>query len=306
MIDRLLKYALWAAMAGAAALFLLLAWMHLGYPVERDYIEGVMMDHAIRVAHGQNMYVEPTLEFVTLAYMPVFASLTAVLVRLFGPAVWEPRLISALCTVGITALAALAVFRESRSWTLAVAAGGVFLGGYGFAGGGHYDLSRPDALMLLLSLAAFTVLRTWTSALSTVVAALLLVVAFFTKQHAVWFGIAACGHLFVNERPRLARFVAVWAAGCAGGYLLLALWLGPWFSYYTWDVPRHWSGLSWVRLQRYVGIGLLGTIGGLLRFLYRRGRLNRSRRRRAVFTPSPDRNRPAHVSVPRRRTISNS
>ncbi len=263
MIRGLVRAGLVAGMLAAVALFLLLAVMHLRYPVERDYIEGVMLDHAIRIVRGQPLYAPPTLEYVTLAYMPVFSVLTAGLAKVFGPAFWQPRLLSTLATLGLTVLIAFAVRRETKSWALALAGAGVYLGGYGFAGGGHYDLSRPDSLMLCLAFAALTVLRTTTGTRGAVFAAALLVVSFFTKQHAVWFGFAALAHLFVNDRARFRAFAIPWVLGCGLGYLALSLWLGPWFSYYTWNVPSHWSTISWVRIQRYLGIGLLGTIGVL-------------------------------------------
>jgi hypothetical protein len=135
--------------------------------------------------------------------------------------------------------------------------------GYGLAGGGHYDVSRPDSLMLGTSLLAFTILRFTTRTAAATIAALLLVAAFFTKQHAVWFGIAALLHLALNDRPRLVAFALPWVVGCAGGFALLSLWMGPWFLFYTFDLPSHWSTIAPLRIERYIGGGLLGMLGVL-------------------------------------------
>src|SRR5262249_9098993 len=112
-------------------------------------------------------------------------------------------------------------------------------------------------------LGGLALLRFSTDTRGALIAAGVLVIAFFTKQHAVWFGFAALAHLLMNDRRRLVPFAVTWIAGCAGGYLLLSLWLGPWVSYCTWDVPAHWSHPTWVRVQRYIGLGVLGTLGGL-------------------------------------------
>src|SRR5262245_42816304 len=78
----------------AIASFLYVALSRLFYPGEINFIEGVMMDHVLRLSRGEAIYVEPSLEFVPLAYMPGFTALGALLARAFGPALWELRLIS--------------------------------------------------------------------------------------------------------------------------------------------------------------------------------------------------------------------
>jgi hypothetical protein len=50
-------------------------------------------------------------------------------------------------------------------------------------------------------------------------------------------------------------------AGCAGGYALLTAWLGPWFPFFTWEIPSHWSQIDKVRILNYIGKGLFGTLG---------------------------------------------
>src|SRR6185295_15046492 len=84
----------WTMSLAAIGAFLYLGARRLFYPLELDYIEGVMMDHVVRLAQGRPIYVEPSLQFVTLAYMPGFATVTSFLARVFGPAFWEPRLVS--------------------------------------------------------------------------------------------------------------------------------------------------------------------------------------------------------------------
>lgn len=258
MITRVLRLALVVAAGIASATFAGLALLRLGYPLELDYIEGVMMDHVVRLAHGQPLYVKPGLDFITLAYMPGFATLASLLARVFGAEFWVPRLISVVSMLTIAAIVVWVLRRETRSWTLGLAGAGILLGSYGITGG-HFDVGRPDSLMLCLSLLGLTTLRFTTAARGAVIAGLLLTAAFFTKQHAVWFGIAAFAHLLINDRARLKPFAATWIVGCAGGYLLLSLWLGPWFSFYTWEIPSRWSQISKVRILNYVGKGLLGS-----------------------------------------------
>jgi len=247
----------------AAITFVVIAVIQLAAPAELDYIEGVMMDHVARLARGESIYVAPSLSFVALAYMPGIAWASSWLAMLFGPALWEPRLVSLLATLGLAAILWTIVRRETNSPTYGLAAAGLYLMGFGTAGGGHYIVSRPDSLMLCLAFGGLAVLRFKEGALGAIWAGLLLTLAFFTKQHAVWFGVAALIHLILNDRPRWWIFALVWVVGCAGGFLLASRLIGPWFSYYVWDVPAHWSELSPLRIQRYFGPGLFGMLGPL-------------------------------------------
>jgi len=252
-----------ALSCAAAAAFVVLGVIQIGAPAELDYIEGVMMDHISRLAHGQPIYVAPSLSFVALAYMPGIAWTSSWIARICGPAFWEPRLISFLATLALAALIGITVRRETGSRTYGIAGAGLYLMGFGVAGGGHYVVSRPDSLMLCLAFGGLVTLRFTEGKLNAAGAALLLTLAFFTKQHAMWFGAAAFTHLAFNQRDRLPAFALAWVLGCGGGFWLLSRALGPWFSYYVWDVPAHWSELSPLRIQRYLGPGLFGMLGPL-------------------------------------------
>ena len=59
---------------------------------------------------------------------------------------------------------------------------------------------------------------------------------------------------------RILPFAIAIVVGCAGGYALLTAWLGPWFPYFTWEVPSHWSSIDKVRILRYAGGGVLGSL----------------------------------------------
>lgn len=258
MLARLTRLALWIVGLGAVAAFLGLALWRLTYPLELDYIEGVMMDHVVRLTQGRPIYVAPELDFITLAYMPGFATAASLLARVFGPHLWVPRLVSVLSMTGLIVLVVLILRAETRRWTWGIAGAAVLAMSYGITGG-HYDVGRPDSFMLFLSLAGLATLRFTTGARGAVAAALILTAAFFTKQHAVWFGIAGLAHVVLNDRARLKPFAIALIGGCAGGYLLLTLWLGPWFPFYTWEVPSRWSQISRLRILTYVGKGLLGS-----------------------------------------------
>jgi hypothetical protein len=256
---RAVHAAIWAFALFGIAVYVWLGCQRVVYPLELDFIEGVMMDHLARIAHGQPIYVEPSLRFIPLAYMPFFSVVGGFVMKLTGPTFFAGRIVSLVSSLGTMLLIAGIVRRETRSWTLAVAAPGVYAMAYGLNGAG-YDIGRPDSLMLLLTFSGLAVLRYSRGVAGALVAALLLTLGFFSKQHSLFFSFGALAYLFFHDRRRFMPFAVAIVAGCAGGYLLLDLWLGDWFRVFTWSIPSGWSMLSKTRIEHYLGGGVLGAL----------------------------------------------
>lgn len=250
---------IWALALFGVASYVWLACQRVIYPLELDFIEGVMMDHVSRIAHGQPIYVEPSLHYIPLAYMPLFSVVSGLLAKAVGVTFFAPRLVSFASSLLTSLLLATIVWRETRRWTLAVAAAGIHAMSFDLTGA-CYDVARPDSLMLLLSFAGLATLR-WTRGMAgAIVAAALLTLGFFTKQHSAFFSLGALAYLLFHDRRRLVPFAIAVFVGCAGGYLALHAWLGDWFRVFTWSIPRGWSTLNRARIEHYVGGGLLGAL----------------------------------------------
>jgi hypothetical protein len=257
------RTALWVAVWISTAAFGYLVVKRVPHPAELDYIEGVMMDHIVRLSEARPIYVEPSLDFIPLAYMPGFAFTASLLVHVFGAELWVPRLVSCGAMIVLAFLVAFIVRRETRSTSLAAAGAGLLFASFGVTGG-YYDVARPDSLMLMLAISGVAILRFTSTPRGAWLSALVLTAAFFTKQHAIWFALAAVCHLYFTDRRRLTHFAGALVLGCCGGYLALSLWLGPWFSYFTWNEPSHWSSLDRGRIADYLGYRLLGRYGLLM------------------------------------------
>ncbi len=260
IFKRILQGATWGLALLSVLTYVRVSLLRLTYPLELDCIEGVIMDHVVRLAHGQPIYVAPTLRFIPLAYMPLLMVVSSWITHFFEPAFWQVRLVSFGATVGLMALIGTVIRVETRSWTLAAAGVGAYTLAAGICGQ-CYDVARPDSLMLFLAFAGLTVLRFTRGTAGAVGAALVMTLAFFTKQHAMLFVGGAGLHLFVNDRRRLIPFAATALVGCLGGFLLLWGWLGDWFRVFTWEIPRGWSVVDRMRIQNYLAHVLVGTLG---------------------------------------------
>jgi hypothetical protein len=252
-------------LAGAVHLAANLSWVKLAlgrfrHPLELGNVEGMLMDSIVRLAHGQALYGPPTLDFIPLAYMPGYMMVVAPLVRIFGPHLWEGRLVALIEALLLAALIGRVVWRETRSRALALAGPGLLFAGFGYAAG-SYDLIQPNSQMLMLAVLGLLVLRETRSRGGAAIAAVIMAAAFFSKQHGLLFGLAALPWLFFHDRSRLVAYGLTLAAATLCGFALMTAWFSPWFGFYVYDVPSHWSRLSPVRVLNFVGHDLFGTWG---------------------------------------------
>jgi hypothetical protein len=193
---------------GVTTLFcLVIQILSITHPFPIDYGEAPLVDQAMRLASGANIYRTDisTPPYTISNYPPLFIAVILPFVELFGPNFWAGRLISTLCAL----LSAFFVYRIMLRLTrdrFASLAGGLILLANPFVV--HWSsLLRIDLLALALSLSGLLVLLPWPlSRLRLLAGAALLVAAIYTRQsYALAAPLAAfCWLLFKNWRRAIA------------------------------------------------------------------------------------------------------
>ena len=260
MLVRTLRDLLWFGACLAVAGFVYFVARRILNPIAPDPIETLILDHATRFAKLEPLYLEPTATSPSL--MPGYPIAVSLFVPLFGPQLWEPRIISLIAAIATAGLVAMIVRIETMSWTIAVSSCGFVLAGYGLLVG-QPEIARPETVMMALSLGAFAALRTMRGLTGAFAAAVLLGVAWTVHAQAVWFVAAALFYLANEERPRLVTFACSIVVLGGGGYLALSALLGPWFNWNAWDGVVQSLRFNPGELVRYAGDELLGRLGVL-------------------------------------------
>lgn len=257
------------------ALFVCLMYQFLAVPhrYSLDYGEAPLVDQAMRLASGQNIYradISAT-PYTISNYPPVYVSLVAIGVGIFGAerAFFFGRVISALSAWAAGILLMLIVYAPTRDRFAALAAGSVFLA---FPFVVYWSpLLRIDMLALALSLGGLCLLvwkpvSTW----RLVGAALLLVAAIFTRQS---YGLAAPLAAFVWLLARDWRQALRLALMVGGLGLVLFLLLniltdgGFFFNIVTANVNEfkiEILGSNWDRFRDAALIPLIFGVASLL------------------------------------------
>ncbi len=261
MIIRTLRDLLWLGSILAVAGFIFIVIRRIANPLGPDPIEALILEHAARFANLEPLYLEASTP-ARPALMPGYPIAVSLLVPLFGPELWQPRMISLIATLAAAGLVAVIVRIETLSWTIALSSCGFVLAGYGLLVG-RPEVARPEVLMMTLALGGFVALRTIRGMTGAIAAAILLTAAWVVHAQAVWFVAAAMFYLAYEERPRLIAFMASAMLLGGGGYLALSIFLGPWFNFNAWDAVVQSLRFNPGELVRYAGDQLLGRLGVL-------------------------------------------
>lgn len=261
MVLRSLRVLLWIASAAALAVFVVVAARSLGAPVPLDPLEATLMDHASRLTEAVPLYAAPD-ALAGRSVMPGFPAAIALLSVLFGPGLWEPRLLGFLGFLGGAVLAALIVRRETNSWTYGVASAGLLLLGYGLVEVAP-GTARPEGLTLVAVIGGYLALRSESGIAGAILAGALFAAACFIQLSAAWLVAAAVFHQAHQDRRRLLAFLVTFAVMFGGGFVVLSKLLGPWFNFQASDALVSTVRFDPLRLLHFVGHLLLGQLGVL-------------------------------------------
>jgi hypothetical protein len=213
-------------------LFLFVALRRLHYPFELDRMESGVMTSVWRIRHGYPLYSAPTLEWVPFLYAPLYFYLSAALSHITGLDYGTLRLVSILATLGSFATIYMFVFRETRRHAAALLAVGLFASLYDFTFG-WYDVGRVDSLSVFFFLLALYATR-WANPL---VAAVIWLLAFHTKQTFLPFGVLAFLPLWRQPRRMIAGIAAFLLLAAASVHLLDRASAG-WYMHYAFGTTR--------------------------------------------------------------------
>lgn len=250
-----LASALFAVYAGAWVLFMVYVWFnHINFPLNLEAMELLVVQHLQRVMAGLPLYAEPSPDFVTLAYAPLYYYFSVPFAWVFGANLFTMRLVAILGMLGAEIVIFAAVKKQTSSNWWALMAVGLFAAAYR-AMDTYLDNAHSDSWLLFPALLGCYLIDLKRSRTVNLLSVFFLIVSFWFKQHGAIFAVG--GVLYLTWRDGVKNSWVYWALAALLGPALYALapflWLGPWFHYYTLTVPSHWSGFSFGGVKRYFG-----------------------------------------------------
>jgi hypothetical protein len=258
-LGRLLPPLLTLLAVGNLALTGFLWSRQIGFPLDLDVMEGAILQHVERAAAGLPIYPPPTPDFVALAYNPLYYELGAAVGRLTGVDLPMLRVLSLAAATGSALILFVVVRRATRSAWWGLMASGLFAAAAGVMEF-YLVTAHADAWFLFCALAGSFLLDRTASRLGTLAGIAVLVASFYFKQHGALFVLGGLGYVMLRDGAW--RAWPAWALALVLGPVLYVFagprLFGPFFHYFTWEVPRRWgTHLRFLSLVRYGGfIGL--------------------------------------------------
>jgi hypothetical protein len=204
--------------------------LRLGYPLDLEWMEGGVLTHALRLERGEPLYAEPSVDFVSFLYTPLYPAVLFVLSKVFGLSYALGRAVSVLAFSGALAFLVAAVrgiaqqYESDELPALASTAGLLGAGAVCLAFpfcGAFYDLVRCDSLWLLLVSAGLWCCAPGRSRARIVIGALLLALGFFAKQTAAPFMVAAAAAVALTSGLRRGLVFSAVAFGSTTAAVLV-------------------------------------------------------------------------------------
>jgi len=259
-----------AVYALAWTTFMAFLWFnHINFPLNLEAMELTVVQHLQRVMAGQPVYVEPSSDFVPLAYAPLYYYFSAPFAWLFGANLFTMRLVAILGMLGSEIVLFLAVKKQTRSNWWGIIAVGLFAAAYRVMDT-YLDNAHSDSWLLFTVLLGCYLIEQNRSRTTNVLGVLFLIVSFWFKQHGAIFAIG--GVLYLTWRDGLKNSWLYWLLAAILGpglYVVMPAGVfGPQFHFYTFTIPSHWSELNFNAVKRYLGFIIknylvLAGVGGL-------------------------------------------
>jgi hypothetical protein len=241
------------------------AWWAIKCPYEIDYGEGVLLQYALNIARGGEVYNDfHHYPFVVATYPPVYPLLCAVGVKLSGVNFAFGRSLSILATLGVAALIWV-MLRRARASRIAAGLGAVlFLGAPIVYWWG--PLLRSCMAAVALGLAGLYCVMRGGRWLYPAVA--LMALALYTRQSEVAPLAASVAYLWwIKERRNAALVAAGWTALVAGAFAVLQAVSHGWFYQHVvvanrnlWEISRLYT-LWWTTVRDWPAPFVMGVIG---------------------------------------------
>ncbi len=205
------------------------------YPFDLEWMEGGAVDHVIRVMEGKPLYIEPSPDFVPYIYTPLSYYLGAIFSFIFGEGYLPLRILSILSITGCFAMLSLFTYKSTKDLILSLIPPGLFAATYVLCNN-WFDIGRVDSLFLFLLLLSAYILHNGKTAKKYWISAIVLYLAFMTKQSALivfpFFAVVA----FRDHWKSGLVFAGTWLVTVFASILIYNGLSDGWFSYYIFKV----------------------------------------------------------------------
>lgn len=201
-------------------LFLQRGYALITFPYDLTSGEGLLLRDALYIRNGLPLYTNPNeFPYIISIYPPFYAAVVALFSFVMGIGLGTARFVavsSSLLTCGVIALI---VYCGSRRWIIAVVSGLAYLSSMFVFQWSAFG--RVDTLAVFCSVAAIYFIYQRVTLKNIVLASIVCIAAFYTKQTAIAAPLAISLYLLLTNRRLGLAFIAIVVVSIAGFFLVL-------------------------------------------------------------------------------------
>jgi 4-amino-4-deoxy-L-arabinose transferase-like glycosyltransferase len=241
-LRQVIKGLTYLAAAAFIMAFILTAVMRINYPFELEWMEGGQLDHIVKILDGQEIYVEPSLEFIPYIYTPLYSYISAGFAEITGVSFFPLRLVSYF-SVLLTFIVLFKIVKDktgSRYWAFISA--GLYAAMFK-TGGFWFDIARVDSLFILLFIVSIYYLLKKDKLYYAVIAGIFAALSFLTKQSVVFMLFPIVIWLFIYRRKAALYYFSTLMVISVGVSLYFNVKTDGWYWFWNFGLPatHHWN-----------------------------------------------------------------
>ena len=240
--QRIIKGLTYLAAAAFIMAFIVIAVMRINYPFELEWMEGGQLEHVVRILDGQEIYVEPSLEFIPYIYTPLYSYISAGVAEITGVSFFPLRLVSYVSVLFTFVVLFFLVKKETKSSYWGLMAAGLYAAMYKI-GGFWFDIARVDSLFILFFIISIYYLLKNDKLYNAVIAGIFAALSFLTKQSVVFMLFPLVLYLFVYKRKVALYYFSVLMVISVGVSLYFNIKTDCWYWFWNFGLPatHHWN-----------------------------------------------------------------
>jgi hypothetical protein len=214
------------------------AYQRGAYPYALSLEEGGFFCSMQRILNLQQLYSEPTLNWIPSTHPPLYTYLTAGVASLVGNDFFALRLIAIFSTLALGYIFFRFLISTGVEDVFAFAGFGLFIAGFNILGG-YYDLAQTDTLSALLALLVFLISASGREMSKAVLSGIFIALAFFTKAEYMLVWLLLLVHWILTDRKGAFFYAVTSLSLILAGLALLDLLSGGWSGFYLLKAPLH-------------------------------------------------------------------
>ena len=238
----LIKSLTYIAATGFILMFIVTAVLRINYPFELEWMEGGQLEHVVKIINGEEIYVEPSLEFIPYIYTPLYNYVSASIGTVTGISFFPLRLVSYFSVLITFFLLFKIVKNETGSRYWAFISAGLYAAMYKI-GGFWYDIARVDSLFILLFIASVYFLLRSDKTVNYVIAGIFAALSFLTKQSVIFMLFPIVLYLFIYKRKQSIFYFTTLMVISLGVSLYFNIKTSGWYWFWNFGLPvtHHWN-----------------------------------------------------------------